>query len=1169
MKKTKHLTRKVLSAVLAVVMFVSVVPFGANAADVIKAAFAPTKTLNFAAISDIHYYPKELTGNYCDAFMDAMEMSIGRESYESVGILDSALAALEEHAKSNGMEYVIVSGDLTADGEYMGHVKLAERLERFEEETGLKVLVINGNHDINRPDVAKTYENGYKEKARHITPEEFLEVYAELGYDYAYHTYTPSTGKGNMLSYSVSDDGYRIIMIDSSKYSADLTDDGTDIGETSGAVSEEFTQWLFDEIADAKANGEEPLGVIHHNLVPHFHNEYKIMRGFNIDGWQELSEKLADAGMHFSFTGHIHMNDIAQTVSDDGETLTEVSVSSLTSFPNYFREFEMTTDNTGKTEFDVETFDVDCVLPVTVNGETFEQPFRVESIKRTYFDETGCAGFASEFLGGYVKQLAPVVQEKGILEALKVVFGLDVEELLGGLIGEGITLGPIGILTMKNVMSFLADVDAQLSKHYFTDEEATVEYLLNSIDKLLSIQVSELPNDSFYDEYGIGSNTKPGTLDDLVMNTILYAYHGALDPSTDAFMLDAINNVENGDVADQMFYALFDILANDLLVGQLLDDLELNVDELFPLGSFGFLLGKVLNGVLNVIFLGDTSILHIADTVVPILSAFGVIEGGSLMGVVEHLMEEYITESLLEGIGHSLANLVRDFAFDYNFADDMDATIVYNGKVAVEASRENYRLPTSVAVTLGEDSTSRNISWYTKSTVMGSDIEILEYTDTPTFSGANLAPEGITVTADAERTIRTYPGIDFGIFGIMQYEIPMNRHTITVSGLEAGKKYVYRIGDASRNWWSETGTFTMEDGSNETAFINVTDTQSMSKIQYERVAKVLAKAQELYPDAGYILSTGDNVDHGNNFNQWTWFFDEASDTFMNMPFMSVSGNHEDMGEHAIVTNFTISNAPEQDTVTGVYYSFDYNNTHTAVLNTNDLNEDDAISEEQINWLINDMQSSDADWKFVALHKAPYSNGSHYDDGDVIQIREQLSVLMPELDIDIVFQGHDHVYLRTDSMIDNKVESVTISTTTFNGKEYTVKENPAGTVYSIAGCSGVKIYKQKDAALTDELFPRAEAIYAAEYSTFSGIRIVDDTLYYDAYEINPASGETTNIDSFAIRKNLNPDDTTTDDGDDSFFGGIKDVFENFVAKITAFFAKIIDFLGFNDNLGSFC
>lgn len=1165
MKKTTLFTKKLLSVVLALAMLLAAVPLGANAADVIKAAFAPTKTLSFAALSDVHYYPKELTGNYCDAFMDSLKTSIGREPYESEGILNSALAALEEHAKSNGMEYVIVSGDLTADGEYVGHEKFAERMEKFEADTGLKVLVTSGNHDINRPDTATTFENGYEEPTRAITPEEFLEVYKNLGYDLAYHTYVPTTGKGNMLSYSVKADGFRIIMMDTGKYSSDMTDDATDIGETSGAMSEEFVQWVLDEIADAKADGETVMGVNHHNLVPHFHNEYKIMKGFNLDGWQEISEKFADAGMNFAFTGHIHMNDIAQLVSDNGETLSEVCMSSLTSFPNYFREFKMTTDNTGETELDIETFDVDCVLPVTVNGKTFEQPFREESIKITYFDEGGCAGFARDFLSGYVEKLAPVVQEHGILEALKAVFGLDVEELLGGLLGDGITLGPIGILTMKNVMSILEDIDEQLTKHYFTDVDATYDYLVKIVDKLLTIPVSDLPNDSFYDEYGLGSKTEPSTLDDLVMNTVLYAYHGALDPSDDAFMLDAINNVENGDVASQMFYTLFDILANDLLQNQLLDDLELNIDELFPFGSFGFLIGKVLNATLNAVFLGDTSILNMANKVIPVLKFFGVLDQDSLMGIVEHLMDEYITESLLEGIGHSLANIVRDFVFDYNFADDMNATIVYDGKVDVEATRDNYRLPTVVSVTLGEDSTSRNISWYTKSTVMGSDIEILEYTETPSFNGESIVPDGITVTADTTKTTRSYPGIDFGIIGIMQYEFPMNRHTVTVSGLEAGKKYVYRVGDASRGWWSETGTFVMEDGGDETTFIHVADPQSMSTIQYERFADIMEKAYELYPEAGFTINTGDHVDHGDNFNQWKWLFDNASDTLMDTVMMPVSGNHEEMGTNAIVTNFTISNLPDQDVTTGVYYSFDYNNTHTAVLNANLLSEDEGFSDEQIEWLIEDMQSSDAQWKFVATHKAVYSNGSHFDDDDVIAMREQLSVLMPQLDIDMVFQGHDHVYLRTDSMIDNEVESVTTSTTTFNGKEYTVKENPQGSVYVISGCSGVKVYKQKDAELTDELFPRAEAIYDADYSIFSGVRIVGDTLYFDAYEMNPESGETTNIDSFAIRKNLSPDDTT-DGGDKSFCDTVTELFENFAAKITAFFAKILAFLGINDTIG---
>ena len=78
-----------------------------------------------------------------------------------------------------------------------------------------------------------------------------------------------------------------------------------------------------------------------------------------------------------------------------------------------------------------------------------------------------------------------------------------------------------------------------------------------------------------------------------------------------------------------------------------------------------------------------------------------------------------------------------------------------------------------------------------------------------------------------------------------------------------------------------------------------------------------------------------------------------------------------------------------------------------VLNTNDLNSDNTLGAKQLEWLKADAAASDKPWKIVSLHKAIYSNGSHYDDKDVVALRKQLSVLMPELDIDIVLQGHDH------------------------------------------------------------------------------------------------------------------------------------------------------------------
>jgi 3',5'-cyclic AMP phosphodiesterase CpdA len=1119
MKKIKRFSLKIISCVIALTMILSIIPFSSSAVDSIRKALTPDKTLNFATLSDIHYYPKELTDNYCEEFIKYAKSGIGREPYQSVGILESALAALEVHAKANGMKYVIIPGDLTSNGEYVAHVQLAKRLEQFEKDSGLQVLVIDGNHDIYNYKSATTFESGTEDYARATTPDEFKEIYKNLGYDLAYHTYTPSSGEANKLSYSVKLDGYRLIFMDLTKYSADVTASGKNGAETGGKFSDEFLKWVLNEIADAKANGETVIGINHQNLVPHYTSEYTILRGFVVDDFEEITEQLADAGMHFALTGHLHFNEISETVSDDGERIHEVNTDSLTAFPNYFREFTMTTDSNGKSVMNVNSFDVDCVKPVTVNGYTYPTPFRVESLKDSFYDENGISGLAGNLIDGTVDEYAAKFAEKGIMQTLKDDFGIDLEKTISGYFGKGLVIGNVELFTTKNLMSFIEDLFSQIEKKYMTDPKSTEAFLKSEVDKILNVQVSNLPNSRFYEEYGVGSTTKPGTFQDMIEDVIIYMYEGQYDVHDDAFMMDAVNNFENGDVIFKLFDTAVDVLANDILQDKLLTDLDFNISALFPDGSAGHCLGTVLGVVFKVAFLGDTSYLNISNKVLTAANKLGVVDYSSLWGIVEHYMDEYLTDTQLEGVGQTLGGYILDLSLASSSHDSFSATLVYDGKVPVEATRDNYRIPTTLSVTFGENQSARNISWYTKPSVSGTDIEIIEYTDNPVFSGTNTAPVNAVIKKTTEKTTRQFPGVDFGVAGLMTYKFPMNRHIISVSGLEAGKKYLYRVGDASRGWWSQTGTFEIADGGNETTFVHVSDPQSQTAKQYETFDSVISKAYSMYSDSDFILNTGDCVDHGDNFNQWKWFLDGASDTLMNTVMMAASGNHEGKGSYATVTNFSYSNVPEQETKSGVYFSFDYNNVHVAVLNTNNLDSDNSLNDAQVDWLIDDMQASKADWKFVAIHKAAYSDGSHYKDKDVCKIRQQLSTLMPQLGIDMVFQGHDHVYLRTNAMINNKVESVTTSTASFNGKNYTVKNSPIGTVYVISGCSGVKVYKQKDASLTDKYFPRAEVVYDAEYPVFSGVRIVGNTLYFDAYTVNAQSGDTQNIDSFAIQKDL--------------------------------------------------
>lgn len=207
-----------------------------------------------------------------------------------------------------------------------------------------------------------------------------------------------------------------------------------------------------------------------------------------------------------------------------------------------------------------------------------------------------------------------------------------------------------------------------------------------------------------------------------------------------------------------------------------------------------------------------------------------------------------------------------------------------------------------------------------------------------------------------------------------------------------------------------------------------------------------------------------------------------------------------------------------------------------------------------------MSSSDAQWKTVALHKALYSNGSHYDDDDVCAMRTQLSSLMPQLDIDLVLQGHDHVYMRTYAIDSNKVTDTERVYLTHNGRQYKTDVQPTGTSYVISGTAGVKTYLQKDASLTDEYFPRAEVIKVADQSMFSAIQIEGGVLYFDAYKVN-TSGKATRVDSFAIQKD-------TEQGE--YAGDCEDVsaeIQNktpssgcFLEKIANFFIKILTLLG---------
>lgn len=1085
-----------------------------------------TDSVYFSVMSDIHYYPESLMGDKSEQWYS--DCRAGAKQYnESDAILTSALTAVGEKAEEQGTKYLLIPGDLTRNSEYEAHVQLAKKLEAFEAEYGIQVIVTNGNHDVN-VDAACTYENNFAQPTRATTAAEFREIYKNLGFDLATEEFKPTTENSHgMLSYVVDlNEGYRIIVVDGCIYDPDERG----YSETGGYISDEQMKWIEAKTKEATAADKTPFMMIHHSLAPHMELEPSVTQDFTLVDYRAKAEAFADLGINYAFTGHLHTSDVSSVVSDKGNALYDCETPSLTGYPNQFRNVVFETYENGETLASFNNVDADSVLAISVDGKTYEQgTFKYDSFAICFggfLSDDGYAdvtefllGMASGALGGIAND---IVSGGGILEYIKGL-GIDVEEILKSFlspyIGDGIGLGGYNIFSTDNIMWFVEDLCSQIEDLYLKDTSALIDALRPILNKLMSIPVSTKPCTKFIDDYHFGDASKPGTLGDAVLSAMCYWYSGNEDISDDAFMLDTIEQFENGDTIFTFFDTLLDVAFNDLVDGLLLSKLEIRLDTLFGDSCIGKKLGNGLNkNVLKYVLREDFSYKNLVDTVF----GLGVLPYTSLFDVLDKLLiEEYLTDSQLESVGHTVAYSLSDFVTDSNPIKFGDYDVTYSSaKVTPEATTKNYRLPTMITLTMGEDSqTSATLNWFSKESLSATDIEIYKADgSTVTFTGNATDQEDVpfSMTKSEKIVERYYPGIDIGVIGFFKYYFNMYQHTISLTNLEPGTKYVYRVGNEEYGWWSETGTIETADGGNEVTFFHMSDPQSQNEKQYKQGwANTVEAAFKLYPDAKFIANTGDIVDFGMNNNQWQWVLDTAASNLMSTYHMPTTGNHESKDEHSTVNNFVLPNVPEQDTASGVYYSYTYNNVHVAVLNTNDLNSDEALNEAQVEWLKNDMNQSDAQWKIVTLHKALYSNGSHYDDDDVCAMREQLGKLMPELGIDLVLQGHDHVYLRTHSLDGNEIVQEKKVNLSYNNQVYESYLNPAGTSYVISGCSGVKTYLTKDVSLTDKLFPRAAKIVNAQSQVFSAIQIVDGVLYYNSYLVDGDEYEC--IDKFAIDK----------------------------------------------------
>ncbi len=293
---------------------------------------------------------------------------------------------------------------------------------------------------------------------------------------------------------------------------------------------------------------------------------------------------------------------------------------------------------------------------------------------------------------------------------------------------------------------------------------------------------------------------------------------------------------------------------------------------------------------------------------------------------------------------------------------------------------------------------------------------------------------------------QTAAGVTYGfISGVGGVGDTLRMHEAHLCGLQPDTEYSYQVGgvDADGNEaLSQTYTFHTAPDLADSPDAEVTiaysgDTRNGYADWAQVAEQILAQAPDL------LVYTGDIVTLGPLQDDWDGFFDASPELLATVPLVSAHGNHE-INNIAYYAQLAMPGDEEN-------YSFDYGALHQVVLNT-DPNAAGDLDGKIPEFLDDDLGASDAPWKIVTFHRGLYSSGSSH--GSDLTLRAAWGPIIDEHAVDLVIQGHDHIYERTFPMR-AEVPGTTPGTD--------------GTVYIVSGGAGADLYDTSFGTATQEPF----------------------------------------------------------------------------------------------------
>ena len=285
----------------------------------------------------------------------------------------------------------------------------------------------------------------------------------------------------------------------------------------------------------------------------------------------------------------------------------------------------------------------------------------------------------------------------------------------------------------------------------------------------------------------------------------------------------------------------------------------------------------------------------------------------------------------------------------------------------------------------GDCATTQSATWRTSAEIGESFAELTEAGNSPAFPRNKK-----TFAAKCE-------SVESG-------EITYYSHSITFTDLKPDTMYHYRVGQGSH--WSEWLSFTTGSPSEEPfSFLYFGDTQGGLDTVFPRLVR---KAFLSTPEARFAVFTGDLVDIGSNECEWDAWFAALEFLASHYPIMPVPGNHDHSDYKA--RDGTLKNLwrplftlPENgpDSMKETCYTFVYNGVRMIGLDS----ENGAV----VPWLEAVLKDNTCHWTIVYFHCPVYSpiKGRDY-----VGWRQAIKPIFDKYQVDLVLQGHDHVYSRT-------------------------------------------------------------------------------------------------------------------------------------------------------------